>query len=36
MLREILEGGIHGLAFSPYLEGQGPEPRWARPRFANG
>jgi exo-beta-1,3-glucanase (GH17 family) len=24
MLREILEGGIHGLAFSPYLEGQGP------------
>jgi exo-beta-1,3-glucanase (GH17 family) len=24
MLREILEGGIHGLSFSPYLEGQGP------------
>jgi exo-beta-1,3-glucanase (GH17 family) len=26
MLREILEAGIHGLAFSPYLEGQGPGP----------
>jgi exo-beta-1,3-glucanase (GH17 family) len=24
MLRQILEGKIHGLSFSPYLEGQGP------------
>ena len=27
LLRQILDAGIHGISFSPYIEGQGPGTR---------